>query len=158
MNTSIHPDAAVRPTPLTFAEVGESLWSTKVRIRFGHCDPAGIVYTPKFFDIFNVVIEEWYEDALRIDYYDLIRDQRIGLGYINAHADFFAPCMMGDVLDVAVAVERVVNSSCVLVLHAFKGNREALRGRFTIVTTNLITHKARPIPEKLRNALLDYAK
>lgn len=157
MNKPLQAVGDSRPSPLQVADLPDGLWSTSMRIRFGHCDPAGIVYTPRFFDIFNVVIEQWYEAALGLDYYEFIGDRRIGLGYVNAHADFFSPCMMGDTLDVAVAVERIGNSSFVLVLHAFKDGNEALRGHFTVVTTDLRKHRSTPIPKDLCAALLDYA-
>ena len=158
MNKPVNVAAAARPTPLRRAELGDALWSSAVKIRFGQCDPAGIVYTPQFFDIFNVVIEDWYAQALGLDYYEIIGERHVGLGYVSAHSDFFAPARMGDTLDIAVAVERIGNSSFTLVLHAFRGEQETLRGRFTVVTTDLNLHKSIPVPDDLRSALLDYAK
>ena len=158
MNEIAEAGVQARPTPLQLAALSRSLWSTEVKIHFGHCDPAGIVYTPKFFDIFNVVIEDWYEQALRLNYYDFIGARRIGLGYVNAHSDFFATCTMGDRLRVAVDLERIGNSSFVIVLHAFRHESEALRGRFTVVTTDLVRHRPIPVPDDLRAALLEYAK
>jgi 4-hydroxybenzoyl-CoA thioesterase/acyl-CoA thioester hydrolase len=157
MNKTLDISEASRPTPILSSDLKNSLWSTRIKIRFGHCDPAGIVYTPKFFDIFNVAIEKWYEDALGIDYYEIIGARRIGLGYANAHADFFSPCTMGSPLDIVVDLERIGNSSFVILLHAFQGEIEALRGRFTVVTTDLTNHKPAPIPEDLRGALLVYS-
>ncbi|WP_416223136.1 thioesterase family protein, partial [Tianweitania sp.] len=89
MNKPVNIDPAEKPTPITRAELGDALWFGAVKIRFGQCDPAGIVYTPQFFDIFNVVIEEWYAQALGLDYYEIIGQRRIGLGYVSAHSDFF---------------------------------------------------------------------
>lgn len=104
------------------------------------------------------MIEEWYAQSLGLDYYEIIGQRRIGLGYVNAHSDFFAPARMGDTLDVAVTVDRIGNSSFVLLLHAFLQEQEALRGRFTVVTTDLNLHRSIPIPADLRSALLDYTK
>ena len=158
MNQASDTTTAARPRPILFSSIKDRLWSTNIRIRFGNCDPAGIVYTPKFFDIFNAVIEEWYEQALHLDYYEFIGKRRIGLGYVNAHSDFFSPCLMGDSLAMAVAIERIGNSSFVVLIHAFNGEKEALRGRFTVVITNLDNHCPQPIPSDLRSALLVYAK
>jgi len=36
-----------------------------VPIRFSHCDPAGIVYFPHYFDMFNGLIEDWLHRATR---------------------------------------------------------------------------------------------
>ena len=35
-------------------------FTRSVPIRFSDCDPAGIVYFPHYFDIFNGLIEDWY--------------------------------------------------------------------------------------------------
>lgn len=145
-----------KPIPLSTSDLKSHLWSTTTTIRFGQCDPAGIVYTPNFFDIFNVVVEKWYAEALGIDYYEMIRGRRTGLGYVSAFADFFLPCRMGDEVEVAVDVDRIGNTSFGLVLHAFVAGREALRGRFTVVTTSLETHRPVPIPDDLRDALRTY--
>jgi len=158
VSNSLDLTNAGRPTPISPSDLADGCWSTDVRIRFGQCDPAGIVYTPNFFDIFNVAIEEWYERALGIDYYELIGTRRIGLGYVSAHSDFFSPCMMGSTLSVMVRVEHVGNSSFILVLHAFQGGAEALRGRFTVVTTDLTKHRPIPIPSDLRDALVVYRR
>ncbi len=148
------PAGPARPVPRDRGDLPAPLWSAEVVIRFGQCDPAGIVYTPNFFDIFNVVVEEWYARALGLDYYELIGSRRVGLGYASAHADFFVPCRMGETLAVVPAVGRVGASSFSLVLHAFKGDREAVRGGLTVVTTDLATHKPIRLPDDLRAALL----
>jgi len=33
-------------------------------IRFSHCDPAGIVYFPRFFDLAHSTMEDWFADGL----------------------------------------------------------------------------------------------
>ena len=37
-----------------------------VPIRFSHCDPAGIVYFPHYFDMFNGLVEEVDEERARL--------------------------------------------------------------------------------------------
>jgi 4-hydroxybenzoyl-CoA thioesterase/acyl-CoA thioester hydrolase len=142
-----------RITPIRAQDLDPAVWRTVTTIRFGQCDPAGIVYTPAYFDLFNVVVEQWYSAALGLDYYATIRDRKIGLGYGHASADFLIPGFMGDVLDVAVAVADIGRASFALTLHAFKGSDEAVRGRLVVVTTSLVEHRPIRIPEELREAL-----
>ncbi|MBS7706779.1 acyl-CoA thioesterase [Chelatococcus asaccharovorans] len=145
-----------RPTPLSADDLPARLWRTRVPIRFSHCDPAGIVYTPVYFDLFNGVIEDWFADALGLPYRLFIRDRQTGLGYAHAACDFFLPNEMGDVLDVAVVVAEVGRSSYRLTLHAMKEGREVVRGHFVTVTTDIVARKPCPIPEDLREALVAY--
>ena len=39
-----------------------------VRIRFSHCDPAGIVFFPQYLVMSNALVEDWFNEALDIDY------------------------------------------------------------------------------------------
>ena len=145
-----------RPIPLTQVDLPKDLWSQKKTFRHGQCDPAGIVYTPMFFDIFNQVIEAWFCDCLNISYYDILGPRRIGLGYVNAGFTFFAPCMMGDEVEVFVTVQKLGTKSYWLILHAMKDGKEALRGSFTTVTTSLENHRAIEIPQDIRAAIAGY--
>jgi 4-hydroxybenzoyl-CoA thioesterase len=42
-------------------------FTRSVPVRFSHCDPAGIVYFPHYFDMFNGLIEDWYGEELGYD-------------------------------------------------------------------------------------------
>ena len=33
-----------------------------VKVRFQHCDPAGIVFYPRYFEMVNAVVEDWFEE------------------------------------------------------------------------------------------------
>ncbi|PYB71841.1 MULTISPECIES: acyl-CoA thioesterase [Rhizobium] len=157
MNIITTSTAAQKPEPITRADVPPHLWSAKFVFRHGQCDPAGIVYTPKFFDVFNQAIEAWFCECLGIDYYDILGPRRTGLGYGMAASTFFSPCMMGDEIEVFVTVKRIGAKSYTLVLHALKGDKEALRGEFVTVVTSLATHQSIEIPDDIREALIVYS-
>lgn len=157
MNTQAQSTAS-HPVPKAAGDLPEAMWSRIVTFRHGQCDPAGIVYTPEFFNVFNQVIEAWFCEHLGIDYYDIISARRTGLGYVQANATFFTPCMMGDDVEIFVSVGKVGRKSYALTLHAMKGGQEALRGEFTTVVTSLDTHQSVEIPRDIKDALLDYAK
>ena len=56
-------------------------------IRFSDCDPAGIVFYPQYFVMFNGLVEDWFGDALEIGYDGLVLKRRIGLPTVPV-----APC------------------------------------------------------------------
>lgn len=144
------------PSPLNRADIPFPDWSYKHIFRHGQCDPAGIVYTPEFFNVFNHVIEAWFCECLNLSYYDFIGPRRTGLGYVNAHAEFFLPVQMGQEVEYFIRVSRIGGKSYALELNAMLGDSEALRGLFTTVTTNLDTHSSIDIPTDLRGALNQY--
>lgn len=145
-----------RPTPITRNDLSTACWGHTVTLRHGQCDPAGIAYTPHFFDLFNVAVEDWYSTCLGISYYEIIGSRRIGLGYAKASANFFEPCLMGDQLEIFVIIDKIGNSSLSLDLHIFKEEVEKLRGKFVTVATDLDTHKAIKIPQDILDALILY--
>ena len=48
-------------------------------IRFSDCDPAGIVFYPQYFVMFNGLVEDWVDEGLGVGYKALVIDRRIGL-------------------------------------------------------------------------------
>jgi len=121
-------------------------------IRFSDCDPAGIVFYPQYFVMFNALVEDWI-DALDIGYRKLIIERRVGLPTVHLKADFRAVSRMGDRVTLALAVERVGSRSITLALqcHGADGVRMAMQQ--VLVTTSLETHHAIEIPADLRAAL-----
>ena len=59
----------------------KAAFTRSVPIRFSHCDPAGIVYFPHYFNMFNGLIEDWYTEELGYKYADalIVRNGKVRL-------------------------------------------------------------------------------
>jgi 4-hydroxybenzoyl-CoA thioesterase len=124
-------------------------------IRFSDCDPAGIVFYPQYFVMFNGLVEDWV-DALGVGYRHLIVEQRIGLPTVRLEADFRAVSRMGDRVTLGLAVERLGTRSLTLALRCFDAEEQIrMQMRQVLVTTSLETHRALEIPAGLRSAIRD---
>ena len=145
-----------RLVPISKKDLSKKCWGFKATIRHGQCDPAGIAYTPKLFDLLNVTVEEWYSSCLSINYYEIIGDRRTGLGYVKASADFFQPCFLGDELEICPMINRIGTSSLSLNLHAFNNDVERFRGHLITVATDLESHKSIKLPNDILEALNAY--
>jgi 4-hydroxybenzoyl-CoA thioesterase len=124
------------------------------RIRFSDCDPAGIVFYPQYFVMFNGVLEDWI-DALGVGFHDLLTRRRIGLPSVRLEADFHAVSRFGDAVSVSLEVERVGGKSLILGWRCIAAKSGELRMalRQVVVTTSLETHEAVSIPDDLRAAI-----
>ncbi len=122
-------------------------------VRFGHCDPAGIVYFPRYYDLLNGVVEDWWEH-LGLPWMELIGQRRIGMPTAQLDARFVAPSRLGERLDFALRVTRLGRSSLQLE-HRVAGPTGDQRVRFEqrIVVTSLDTHRPMAWPEDLRAAI-----
>jgi shikimate dehydrogenase len=126
------------------------------RIRFEHCDPAGIVFFPQYLVMFVGLIEDWIHEELGIPYVELIGTRRIGLPTVNLACDFRYPGRMGDDVALSLRVARLGNRSFTLEMGCRDETRDRLTVRQTIVTTSLDTHRPIPIPADLRAAMLRF--
>ena len=86
----------------------------EMQVPFGDCDPAGIVYFPRFFDYFHRTMEQWFEGALGIAYYEVVREQKIGFPTVHTEADFRIPSQFGDRLQIELTVSRLGKKSFTL--------------------------------------------
>ena len=145
-----------RSYPIHPRELPDGAYTTRLNIRFSHCDPAGIVYTPRFFDIINSVIEDFFTHELNINYYDMIGKRRVGLGFASVDSDFFRPAFMGDRLAFTPLITRLGRCSIIYSVHCFRELEEVMRCRLVIVTTSLNTNRAISMPQDLRTALVAY--
>jgi 4-hydroxybenzoyl-CoA thioesterase len=135
----------------------------RVVVRFGDCDPAGIVYFPRFFDIFHAAMETWFEARLGLRYAGMVTGRKIGFPAVHTEADFKAPCALGDAIAVELRVARLGRSSIVLV-YAVRGERGDLRltGATTCAVMDLDPaspsyRRAVEIPADLRERILAFA-
>ncbi|HTR11420.1 MAG TPA: thioesterase family protein [Paraburkholderia sp.] len=126
----------------------------KHKIHFSECDPAGIVFYPQYFVLFNDLIESWIDELLPQGYHGLIGAQRVGMPTVHLEVDFKAVSKMGDTVWLSLEVERIGQKSLTLAW-ACSGGDGAVRmaARQTIVTTSLDTHASIAIPDDLRAAI-----
>jgi len=122
-------------------------------VRFADCDPAGIVFFPQYLVMLNTLVEEWFDEGLRIPYAGLIGERRTGLPTVRLEVDFTAVSRHGDVLLQRLAVAKIGRSSLTLVVDFLGGDELRLRARQVLVCTSLLSHRPVPLPDDVRSAL-----
>jgi 4-hydroxybenzoyl-CoA thioesterase len=128
------------------------------RIRFSDCDPAGIVFYPQYFVMFNGVMEDWVDGPLGIGFAELVSRRRIGLPTVRLEADFRAVSRFGDEVVLSLQVERLGGRSLTLGLRCESAGGELRMAiRQVVVTTSLETHQAVEVPPDLRAAIERFA-
>jgi 4-hydroxybenzoyl-CoA thioesterase len=127
-----------------------------VTVRFSHCDPAGIVYFPHYFDMFNGLIEDWYTHELGHDYAELILASRLGFPFVHIECDFKIPSRMGEVIEMTLLVERIGRSSLGIAIICHRDGLERLRARMVTAMMSLETRQPVALPPPLRDAIEAY--
>jgi 4-hydroxybenzoyl-CoA thioesterase len=124
-------------------------------LRFGDCDPAGIAYYPRYFDLLNSVVEDWW-GAMGVPWKTLFLQRRIGLPTVRFEVDFRAPAFLGDELLFSLSVTRIGKKSVDLEHTVRRDGTTLWRAMQILVVTSLETHKAITWPDDLRAALISF--
>ncbi len=123
-----------------------------VRIQWGDCDPAGIVYFPRYFEIFDALSGALIERALgmtkikAIKVYDFV-----GYPVVDLRARFHAPSRYGDDVIIETICAAIKRSSFEIVHRLYNDGKLAVEGFETRVWSGKDPHhpekiKSKPIP------------
>ncbi len=122
-------------------------------IRFHHCDPAGIVFYPQYFVLFNELVEDWFNHGLAIDFAAFHSVDRLGVPMARVECDFLSPSKIGEILRLRLTVTRIGNSSLTLAVDARSGDEVRVRATLVVVLASMDTHRPAPIPQAMRDKL-----
>ena len=125
-------------------------------IRFHHCDPAGIVFYPQYFVLFNELVEDWFNQGLGIDFAKFHVEQGLGVPMGSIVCRFLSPSKVGDMLRLALSIKRIGSSSVEMHVTGKSAGETRVQATLTVVLASLKTGRSVPIPDDLRAKLERY--
>lgn len=128
-----------------------------VEIGFKHCDPAGIVFYPRYAEMVNDTVENWFKHGLHVDFDCLHRVRRIAIPTVELSFSFMSPSRLSEVLVSTLCVEKTGRSSVALIVD-FSGQdgRPRLRAKVKFVFVGMESMKSMEIPSDLKRSIEDY--
>ena len=132
--------------------LGNTFYSDML-VRFSHCDPAGIVFYPQYFIMFNGLVEDWFNQGLCLNYARTITEHRLGFPIVKLECDFVAPSKIGEIITLGLKLERLGKSSMEIAVDCRHQREERLRARFILVAMDLDRQRAQPLPDDLRGLM-----
>ena len=129
----------------------------QVLVRFGDCDPAGIVFYPRYFEMFNNLVEDWHREALQFSFTEIVTTRSWGLPTVHLEADFVAPTLFSEVLSASLSVREIGTSSVSLdILLQGPDGADRVRGKVVLVWIDRRVTQSIPIPDEVRARLLAF--
>jgi YbgC/YbaW family acyl-CoA thioester hydrolase len=127
-------------------------YRTRLIVRFGDVDKAGIVYYPVIFHYLHIAQEDFFAEYARMPYHRLIEQERIGFPTVTDFTEFIEPIRYGDVLEILVYISQIGRSSVTFEFSIHKAGTGQLlvKSSQTKVAVNIDTWKPIEIPDKYR--------
>lgn len=119
-------------------------------VRFSHCDPAGIVFYPRYAELCNEVVEDWFREALDVDFHELHEKLRLGVPAVRLEVEYLHPSTYGDTLEFSLCVREIGNASMQLALVARCGEQERVRIELKVVMMSMDSMRAVRIDDDWR--------
>lgn len=129
------------------------MFETETKVRFAHVDGAGIVFYPRYFEMLNAAVEDWFADHIQVDFHTMHVERGIGVPTVQIDTEFLMPSSLGEILAIQITPTKVGRSSCTYnAVFQCKG-RDRVRVNATLVCMDLAEQKAVPWPDDIRSKI-----
>ena len=126
----------------------------RLRVRYGECDPQGVVFNANYIAYFDVVMTELWREAIG-PYQDMVA---AGTDMVVAEVNvrFLGPAGFDDEIDFEARLTRLGETAISTRIDASTGGRPVVEGHLRHVFIDPTTKAKRPIPPDVRDALAPY--
>ena len=123
----------------------------RLRVRYGECDPQGVVFNAHYFAYFDIALTELWREAAG-GYAGMMADG-IDLQVVEATARYKAPARFDDEIDVTIEVSHLGTTSMVTTLAIRRDGALLVEGELAHVFVDATALTKVPVPDRLRAAL-----
>jgi len=126
-----------------------------VRIVWGDCDPAGIVFYPRYFEMFDASTTALFERALGMNKFEFVKAyDSIGYPMVDTRARFLLPTRYGDDVVIETEITEIKRSSFEIRHRLMKDGALAVEGFETRVWVGRDPAdpdkiRAKPLPDEM---------
>ncbi|HKP92010.1 MAG TPA: thioesterase family protein [Thermoleophilaceae bacterium] len=122
-----------------------------LRVRYGECDPQGVVFNANWLAYFDIVITELWRELIG-DYSGMV-EEGADMMVAEATIRFRGPARFDDLVEFRLSVASMSNSALSTRIEAWVGEALAVEGGLRHVFVEPGTTTKRAIPERIRAAL-----
>ncbi|MCL6285613.1 acyl-CoA thioesterase [Ruegeria sp. 2012CJ41-6] len=127
-------------------------FACRQKVLFRHCDPAGIVFYPRYFEMLNDCVETFFDECIGWPFETVHKEAAVPTASISV--DFTTPSHHGDLLEFNLMVVRLGTASMALEFRATCGEELRLKGGSTLVYVGP-GGRPQPWPRTVRDAMAD---
>lgn len=129
------------------------------KIRFKYVDYAGIVFYPRFLEMLNDLVEDWFEEALDRPFSEM--HETNGIPTVDLKVQFKNAARLGEILTKKLWVKELKNSSVICGFEFInQNNKNVLEGEVTLVNVKIQegrnSIKAESFNEEMKKKITKY--
>lgn len=123
----------------------------RLRVRYGECDPQGIVFNANYFTYFDVALTEMWREA--VGAYGEMMDTGTDMVVAEARARYLAPAGFDEELDVDVLITRLGTTAMTTRMEVRREDTLVVEGEMRHVFVDVAAKTKKPIPGDIRAGL-----
>lgn len=124
------------------------------QVEFNHCDPAGIVFYPRYFEMISATIERFLDDAINYGWGTMgANTGGMGTPMGRIEVRFTNPTYLGDMLDFDLTISRLGRSSARFAIRCSCDGETRFDCSATIIHAQTGGGKSAPWPEAARQRM-----
>jgi acyl-CoA thioester hydrolase len=127
----------------------------ELRVRYGECDPQGIVFNANYLLYFDVAFTELWREAIG-SWQDMV-ERGVDAVVAEANIRFRAPARYDEVLELKAHVARLEPTSITTEIDVVRNGQVLVQGRLEHVFVSTSNWKRTDMPDWIRSALEPYA-
>lgn len=131
----------------------------QIRLGMGDCDPAGIVYYPRYTEMLSRTVEEWFTTALAYSFHKLHVIDKCAIPTVDLHIKFIAPSFLSETLTFKLSLVALKNKSFVVKILAEHQGELRISAVSSLVFCKMLEGggiKSQEIPVALRQKMQLY--
>jgi 4-hydroxybenzoyl-CoA thioesterase len=134
-----------------------SVFSEEILVRFADCDPAGIVFYPRYFQMFSNLVEDWCASGLGISFREMHMEKGFGLPTVHLETDFVKVSELGELLRAELSVLKLGGASVTVAIRLCGPDGEdRVRATLVLVWLDSKRRRAMPIPDEYRAKIMQF--
>ena len=127
----------------------------ELRVRYGECDPQGIVFNANYLLYFDVAFTELWREA--VGPWDEMVERGVDAVVAEANVRFRAPARFDDMLRLELAIARLGRTSMTTEIDVLRDGTPVVTGWLRHVIVDATTWEATEMPDWIRTGLERFA-
>ena len=141
-------------TAAGYAGAVPNVFRHRLRVRYGECDPQGIVFNANYLAYFDHILTEFWREA--VGGYTGMVEAGADMVVAESRIRFLSPAAFDEELDFDLRVARLGNTAMTAHIDAHVGERPVVAGEIRHVFIEPESKEKRQMPDAIRSALEPY--